>query len=41
MRAEAEGETLGEAKWNAMKELELRYPGVTQDDVEFEVLDRG
>ena len=40
-RAEAEGATLGEAKWNAMKDLELRFPGVTQDDVEFEVLAEG
>lgn len=40
-RSEAEGATLGEAKWNVMKELELRFPGVTQDDVDFEVLAEG
>ena len=34
---EAEGETLGEAKWNAMKELEGRFPGITADCVHFEV----
>ncbi len=36
--AEGEGETLGEAKWVAMKRLEPRYPGVTGDCVRFEVL---
>ena len=35
--AEAEGETLGEAKWAAMKELELRFPGLTSDCVRFDV----
>ena len=38
---EAEGETLGEAKWNAMKELEGRFPGITADCVHFEVADVG
>ena len=38
---EAEGETLGEAKWNAMKELEGRFPGITADCVHFEVVDVG
>jgi spoIIIJ-associated protein len=37
--AEASGESLGEAKWSAMKELEPRFPGVTADCVSFEVLD--
>src|SRR5215208_1012187 len=37
-RAEAEGATVGEAKRTAFKELERDYPGLTQDDVEFEVL---
>ena len=37
--AEAEGETLGEAKWAAMKLLETRFPGVTADCVRFEVVD--
>ena len=36
--AEGEGATLGEAKWEAMKQLEHRFPGVTADCVEFEVL---
>ena len=36
--AEAEGESLGEAKWAAMKELEPRFPGITAECVEFEVL---
>lgn len=35
--AEGKGETLGEAKWAAMKELESRFPGLTQDHVSFEV----
>jgi spoIIIJ-associated protein len=35
--AEGTGETLGEAKWAAMKELESRFPGLTQDHVRFEV----
>jgi spoIIIJ-associated protein len=38
LRVEASGEGLGEAKWNAMKELELRFPGVTSECVDFEVL---
>ncbi len=41
LTAEAEGTTLGEAKWNAVKQLEPRFPGVTADCVEFEVLDEG
>jgi spoIIIJ-associated protein len=40
-RAVGEGATLGEAKWSAMKELERSHPGVSADDVEFEVLDEG
>lgn len=40
-RTEGEGATLGEAKWSAMKELERSHPGVSADDVEFEVLDEG
>jgi spoIIIJ-associated protein len=35
--AEAEGGSLGEAKWEAMKALEPRFPGVTADCVRFEV----
>jgi spoIIIJ-associated protein len=37
--AEAEGDTLGEAKWAAMKALEPRFPGVSAETVGFEVLD--
>jgi spoIIIJ-associated protein len=33
------GETLGEAKWAAMKELEPRFPGVTADSVRFSVVE--
>ena len=35
--AEAKGGSLGEAKWEAMKALEPRFPGVTADCVRFEV----
>jgi spoIIIJ-associated protein len=35
--SEAEGDTLGEAKWTAMKELEVRFPGLTADCVRFDV----
>jgi spoIIIJ-associated protein len=37
--AEGEGETLGEAKWSAMKVLESRFPGLTADCVRFSVLE--
>ena len=37
--AEGEGDSLGEAKWSAMKELELRFPGLTADSVRFAVLE--
>jgi spoIIIJ-associated protein len=39
--AEGRGDTLGEAKWAAMKELEVRFPGLTQDCVRFEVAEDG
>jgi spoIIIJ-associated protein len=39
--AEAEGDTLGEAKWAAMKSLETRFPGLTADCVNFDVADDG
>ena len=41
LTAEAEGTSLGEAKWNAVKLLEPRFPGVTADCVSFEVLEDG
>ena len=37
--AEGRGETLGEAKWAATKELEPRFPGLTADCVQFEVVE--
>jgi spoIIIJ-associated protein len=40
-QAEAEGTTLGEAKWHAVKALEPNFPGVSADCVSFEVLDEG
>jgi len=36
---EAEGASVGAAKWAAMKELELRHPGITVELVEFEVFE--
>ncbi len=39
--AEADGETLGEAKWGVMKELEPRFPGITAESVRFEVVEEG
>src|SRR3954447_2206124 len=36
---EAGGETVGEAKWAATKELEPRFPGITAEAVTFEVLE--
>lgn len=38
LTAEGEGESLGQAKWAAMKELEPRFPGITSDCVDFEIL---
>jgi spoIIIJ-associated protein len=35
--AEAEGDSLGEAKWGAMKTLEARFPGLTAECVRFDV----
>ena len=37
--AEGRGDTLGEAKWEAMKELEPRFPGITADCVRFDVVE--
>jgi spoIIIJ-associated protein len=39
--AEGQGESLGEAKWAAMKELETRFPGLTADCVRFDVAEDG
>ena len=38
-RVEADGSSLGEAKWAAMKQLEQRFPGIEVEHVEFEVLE--
>jgi spoIIIJ-associated protein len=40
-RAEATGETVGEAKWAALRELERRFPGLDKAAVRFEVLSEG
>ncbi len=41
LRVEAEGETVGEAKWTALRELELQAPGLDRDAVRFDVLSEG
>jgi spoIIIJ-associated protein len=38
---EGEGETVGEAKWVSLRELEKRYPGLDRDLVRFEVISEG
>jgi spoIIIJ-associated protein len=38
---EATGETVGEAKWAALRELELRFPGLDKSAVRFEVVSEG
>ena len=38
---EATGETVGEAKWAALRELELRHPGLDKAAVQFEVVSEG
>ena len=38
---EATGETVGEAKWAALRELERRQPGLDKTAVRFEVLTEG
>lgn len=37
--AEGAGLTLGEAKWAAVRQLGRRFPGLSADHVEFEILD--
>jgi spoIIIJ-associated protein len=41
LRVEATGETVGEAKWAALRELEQLAPGLDRDAVQFEVLSEG
>jgi spoIIIJ-associated protein len=38
--AEAQADTLGEARWAAMKALEPRFPGITAESVQFETVDQ-
>ena len=38
---EPEGETVGEAKWTALRELERRFPGLEKANVRFTVLSEG
>ena len=41
LSVEATGETVGEAKWNALRELELRIPRLDRSAVRFQVLSEG
>jgi spoIIIJ-associated protein len=41
VRIEATGETVGEAKWTALRELEQLLPGLDRESVEFEILAEG
>lgn len=41
LTVEATGETVGEAKWAALRELELRHPGLDRSAVQFEVVSEG
>ena len=41
LRVETEGETVGEAKWLALRELERRLPGLDRTTVEFQVVSEG
>jgi spoIIIJ-associated protein len=41
LTVEATGETVGEAKWAALRELELRHPALDKAAVRFEVVSEG
>ncbi len=41
LTVEATGETVGEAKWAALRELEQRHPGLDKSAVRFEVVSEG
>ena len=41
LTVEATGETVGEAKWNAVRELQRRVPGLDRDAVRFQVVSEG
>lgn len=38
---EGTGETVGEARWAATRELERRFPGLDREDIDFQVLSEG
>lgn len=40
-RVEAKGETVGEAKWAALRELEQLVPGLDRESVRFEIVSEG
>jgi spoIIIJ-associated protein len=41
VQVEASGETVGEAKWSALRELERRRPGLDKSAVRFQVVSEG
>jgi spoIIIJ-associated protein len=41
IEAEGEGETVGEAKWSALRELERRVPGLDKESVRFAIVSEG
>jgi spoIIIJ-associated protein len=41
LRVETTGETVGEAKWHALRELERLAPGIDKSAVQFEVISEG
>jgi spoIIIJ-associated protein len=41
LRVESEGETVGEAKWAALRELEKLQPGLDKSSVRFQVVSEG
>jgi spoIIIJ-associated protein len=41
LQVEATGETVGEAKWSALRELERQHPGVDKSAVRFQVVTEG
>jgi spoIIIJ-associated protein len=41
LAVEGTGETVGEAKWSALRELERMYPGLDKTSVSFQVLSEG
>jgi spoIIIJ-associated protein len=41
VQVETSGETVGEARWAALHELERRFPALKRDDVQFVILSEG